>query len=357
MRYEVTARYGLATLKPESADSGRRAAADQSYLTPCVTTWLVAGSIVIVCMIWIMSSGFSFTLPYHLWLVSYPVGILIVTHYYGKRRAAPHIRMMCSAGLGSILFFIIYTAVITILSYLVASLNFPLYDRELAQWDAAIGFDWKAFLGWVNSHPLIGKILIWSYHSSIIQLVVIILLLSMTMKISRLQELCDLYVMTSLVTIVLSGLFPAAGAYAYHAPEPMLFNSLNPNAGLWHIEHYEGLRNGSYRLIELGQMQGLVTFPSFHTCFAITLAWCFRDFRWLFPIAIAFCGAVLLSTLTEGGHYLVDVLAGIVITIACIVLRQMFVSVSPNESATAHKRAWLRDHRWSSDDRREPGAA
>jgi membrane-associated phospholipid phosphatase len=133
-------------------------------------------------------------------------------------------------------------------------------------------------------------------------------------------------VMTSLVTIVVAVLLLAAGAYAYHAPEPALFNNLNPNAGLWHIEHYHGLRNGSYRLIELGQMQGLVTFPSFHTCFAITLAWCFRDFRWLFPIAIVVCGAVLVSMLTEGGHYLVDVLAGIVIAIACIVLRQMAVT-------------------------------
>jgi hypothetical protein len=326
MRYEATARYSLATLKPESADSGRRATADQSYLTPCVTMWLVAGSIVIICMIWIMSCGFSLTWPYRLWPVSYPAGILVATHYYGKRRAASQIPMICGAGICTTLFFVIYTATITVLSYLVASLNFPLYDRDLAQWDAAIGFDWKAFLGWVNSNPLIGKILIWGYHSSIVQLVVIILLLSMTMKISRLKELCDLYVMTSLITIVLAGLFPAAGAYAYHAPESALFNNLNPNAGLWHIEHYEGLRNGSYRLIGLGQMQGLVTFPSFHTCFAITLAWCFRDFRWLFPIAIAVCGAVLVSTLTEGGHYLVDVLAGIVITIACIVLRQMIVT-------------------------------
>ena len=326
MRHEATARYAFATLKPESAGIDRRAATDQSYLTPCFTTWLVAGSIAIFCIIWIMSSGFSFTCPYHLWPVSYPLGILIVSHYYGRRRAAPHIRTMCRAGISSILFFVIYTAVITILSYLVTSLNFPLYDRELAQWDAAIGFDWKAFLGWVNAHPLIGKILIWIYHSSVVQLVVIILLLSITMKISRLQELCDLYVMTSVIAVVLSGLIPAEGAYAYHAPEPTLFDNLNPSAGLWHIEHYEGLRNGSFRLIELGQMQGLVTFPSFHTCFAITLAWCFRDFRWLFPIAILVNGAVVVSTLSEGGHYLVDVLAGIVIAIACIVLRQMAVT-------------------------------
>ncbi|MGB7947060.1 MAG: phosphatase PAP2 family protein [Candidatus Binatia bacterium] len=223
------------------------------------------------------------------------------------------------------MFFVFYTATITILSYLVASLNLPLYDRDLAQWDAVIGFNWKAFLGWVNAHPYSGKMLTWVYHTSIVQLVLLILLLSMTMKISRLRELCDLYVMTSLVTIVLAGLFPSLGAYAYHAPDPALFNNLNPSAGLWHIEHYEGLRNGSYRLIELGRMQGLVTFPSFHTCFAITLAWCFRDFRWLFPMAIVVTGTVLVSTLTEGGHYLVDVLAGIVITVACIVLRHMLV--------------------------------
>jgi membrane-associated phospholipid phosphatase len=326
MRYQATAGFAIANLKRKSVACDRRAGADPSSFPPCFTTWLVAGLIGIVCVLWIVSFGFAFAWPYHLWPVSYPVGILIVSHYYGRRRAAPHIRTMCRAGISSILFFVIYTAVITILSYLVTSLNFPLYDRELAQWDAAIGFDWKAFLGWVNAHPLIGKILIWIYHSSVVQLVVIILLLSITMKISRLQELCDLYVMTSVIAVVLSGLIPAAGAYAYHAPEPMLFNNLNPNAGLWHIEHYEGLRNGSYRLIELGQMQGLVTFPSFHTCFAITLAWCFRDFRWLFPIAIVVSGTVLISTLSEGGHYLVDVLAGIVIAIACIVLRQMAVT-------------------------------
>jgi membrane-associated phospholipid phosphatase len=326
MRYQVTARYDLATVKPKSADRDRRAAADKWSLTPCFTTWLISGLIGIICIVWIMSFGFSFTWPYNLWPVSYPVGILIVSHYYGKRRAASHIRMMCAAGISSILFFVIYTAMVTVLSYLMVSLNLPLYDRELAQWDAAIGFDWKAFLGRVNAHPFIGKILIWVYHSSVIQLVLIILLLSITMKISRLQDLCDLYLMTSLIAVVLSGLIPAAGAYAYHRPEPALFNNLNPSAGLWHIEHFEGLRNGSFRSIQLDQMQGLVTFPSFHTCFAITLAWCFRDFRWLFPIAIVVSGAVLISTLTEGGHYLVDVLAGIVITIVCIVLRQMVVT-------------------------------
>jgi hypothetical protein len=69
-----------------------------------------------------------------------------------------------------------------------------------------------------------------------------------------------------------------------------------------HLSISSRCRNGSFRLIQLGQMQGLVTFPSFHTCFAITLAWCFRDVRWLFPIAILVNGAVLVSTLSEGGH-------------------------------------------------------
>ena len=321
----------LVSLNPKSGDRDRRGAAAQSYLTPCLTTWLVSGLIGIICIIWIMSSGFSFTWPYHLWPVSYPVLILIASHHYGKWRPGPHIRMMCGAGMSSVIFFVIYTAVIATLSYLIVSLNRPLNDRELAQWDAAIGFDWKAFLAWVNARPYIGKTLILAYHSSVVQFVLLIVLLSITMKISRLQELCDLYVMTSLVAVIVSGLFPAAGAYVYHRPEPTLFNNLNPAAGLWHIEHFEGLRNGSFRFIQLGQIQGLVTFPSFHTCFAITLAWCYRDFRRLFPIAILINGAVLVSTLSEGGHYLVDVLAGIAIAIACILLRRKVVSV-PNDT-------------------------
>ena len=66
-------------------------------------------------------------------------------------------------------------------------------------------------------------------------------------------------------------------------------------------------------------MQGLVTFPSFHTSLAIITTYAVRGIRFVtLPVAIL-NGLVIVSTLPEGGHYLIDVIAGAIISIIAIV--------------------------------------
>jgi hypothetical protein len=122
--------------------------------------------------------------------------------------------------------------------------------------------------------------------------------------------------------VALAGLFPAAGAYDFYQPASELYANLSTKAGSSHLEQFLGLRDGSFRSIDLGNMKGIITFPSFHTELAIITAWAFWTIRWLRYPAIALNALVVISTPTHGGHYFIDAMAGGVLALAFILLHR-----------------------------------
>src|SRR5262245_57370348 len=59
--------------------------------------------------------------------------------------------MRISTALGGTAQMVAFTAVGAPLSYLAASANFPLQDHMFDAIDRALGLDWKALLGWMNT--------------------------------------------------------------------------------------------------------------------------------------------------------------------------------------------------------------
>jgi membrane-associated phospholipid phosphatase len=68
------------------------------------------------------------------------------------------------------------------------------------------------------------------------------------------------------------------------------------------------------------QEVGVVCFPSFHVAWAILFLAALWGFRWLRIPVVLVSGMVILSTMTTGWHYFVDVLGGIILAIISIVL-------------------------------------
>jgi membrane-associated phospholipid phosphatase len=125
---------------------------------------------------------------------------------------------------------------------------------------------------------------------------------------------------TSLLTAAGMALVPAVGAYAYFNPPPELFDNFTHHAGMWHYAELMKLRSGEPFVFLADNVRGMVTFPSFHTVLGIIIAYALRGFRWLFaPVAIL-NAVMIVSTLPEGGHHLVDVLAGIAIALIGLTL-------------------------------------
>ena len=174
-------------------------------------------------------------------------------------------------------------------SYAVAALTpLPLFDGTLAVADHRLGFDWDAWTAWSRDRPWLSRSLSIAYNAMLPELVGAVLYLGFR---RRARWLLTALFVGGALTVLISGLVPAIGHL--------------PNAP--HVPVLLALRAG--RLLD-GVPQGLVSFPSYHAAVALLLTGAFRRDRWIFPAACALNGLMVFSTLSIGGHYLVDVLAG-----------------------------------------------
>src|SRR5262249_53845181 len=78
-------------------------------------------------------------------------------------------------------------------------------------------------------------------------------------------------------------------------------------------------RDGTLRHLELLNLGGIVTFPSFHAASALLYAWALWPLRWARPLLVFINGMMLAATPLNGGHYFVDVIAGITVALVSIV--------------------------------------
>jgi membrane-associated phospholipid phosphatase len=207
------------------------------------------------------------------------------------------------------------------LSYLMTSADLPLRDALLARIDRDLGFDWLHFLDTTNSSPVLAGLLVRAYQSigPVAQLAVLWPVLN-----RRGERLAEFIAILSLSTVVLCvgmWLVPAAGAFAYYRPEPQLFANFSAIGEMWSFSHaFSMLRDESLSVIDLSALQGVVSFPSFHTMLGVMTVYALRDTRWIvIPVALV-NGAMIVSTMPVGGHHLADVLAGAGLTLGAILL-------------------------------------
>jgi membrane-associated phospholipid phosphatase len=196
-------------------------------------------------------------------------------------------------------------AILASTSYVVAALSpFPMMDAMLASADRFLGFDWNAWTAWGRAHPVIWNAQAAAYDAMHPELGIVVLYLGLRQRAKRL--IVSLFV-GGIITIAVSWFVPAVGHL--------------PNAS--HVPVLLALRAG--HLLDVAP-QGLISFPSFHTTVALLLTAGLSGERWLFPIACIVNGTMVISTISMGGHYLMDVLAGIIIAGVAIHLASRWFS-------------------------------
>ena len=189
-----------------------------------------------------------------------------------------------------------------VLSYAATAAAQPLIDDNLAAADRVLGFDWLAWFFLVQAHPLLHAVLRLAYMSVLPQLAAAVVYLALSGQPARNSELVWTVGLSLAIIIPISGLLPAASAWVYYDVTNLI--------SAVHLPDFTALRAGTMQRIDLGHLEGLITFPSFHTTLAILLPYALRRDRAVFAAALALNGVMLLAVPSEGGHYLGDVLAG-----------------------------------------------
>lgn len=222
-----------------------------------------------------------------------------------SERWSPVGEMADAAGL-----WIAFTATGCVLTYLCARCAMPLRDDALESLDRAVGFDWAAWSAWVERHHMVHVVLRLAYVSLLPQIVLCCCVLPLTAGRQRLSELFWSALAAILVTAAVSALLPALGAYQHHG--------LAERAD-W-LPDLLALRRPGPVAFGLGGMNGVVTMPSFHAVLAVLFIRAHRRTGAVGYVAAALNLTMLVSTPSEGGHYLCDVIAGCMVAAASILV-------------------------------------
>ncbi len=129
----------------------------------------------------------------------------------------------------------------------------------------------------------------------------------------RSEEFIFAFAAALIATTIISALVPAIGVYQQIGLDPASLKNLNPQAYLDQLHDLAPTRDGTLRHLDLLGLAGIVTFPSFHAASAALYAWALWPAKWLRPIVVLANGAMLAATPIIGGHYFVDLFAGLAI--------------------------------------------
>ena len=251
-------------------------------------TWIIAGSVALAAAVGALGSGFAVAGVPRLAIIVAVLG-LAAYHY---RRVEPF-RLCVSA----LLLTVAFSSGFVILTYLAARLSPPLIDDCLIRCDRLLGF--STIRPWQDTRA--GIFLNVAYYSLLVQTAATIAVLGLRNQREPLERFLQQMMVAGLVVLACFLVAPAIGPC-----------TVAPTADQAHyLEHFQELRAGVRNGLDLADAEGLITFPSFHTVWALLLvAACPRPLR---TASVLLNSAVIVATLTTGWHYLSDVLAAVVV--------------------------------------------
>ncbi len=177
------------------------------------------------------------------------------------------------------------TVPILVSTYLAASLDMPQADSWLIRADEAVGFDWAAFVSFVDSRPWLAEALGYAYRSFALQLLAIPFLLGAFGHYERIYRMILSYGVICYASSIISIWFPAVGTYAMYEMGQNQLSSIDTHYGF--------------------------AFLTDHAAGALLCIWAMWPVR---PLRYLFTGWNILmaaSAISHGSHYAVDIAAGL----------------------------------------------
>jgi len=269
--------------------------------------WGVIAAMAVVTIIGYWATGLSFA-----WVSILAIGFcalpcVAVSIFYRRVRPDPYISFTTEVFAQLLLAMTLGAA----LSYPLAVTGFPYRDALLNSVDVWMGLDWRAYLKFINDRPLLAVITDLAYNSMLAQLLLLMILFVPTRRFVRLQQFVLANALGLCVALAIFIFVPAGGTYSFLRIAPHEYANLPPVMTIEQLASLDALRSGKRVLID--DLTGLITFPSFHSAWAIFYMWVFYPIKWLRVGAIQLNLLVLYSTPVQGSHYFIDLVGGAIL--------------------------------------------
>ena len=199
---------------------------------------------------------------------------------------------------------LLLTNVLVPMQYGALALRAPYADWWLAKADASLGVSVPAMTSWTWGHPRVALLAKVVYFTFAPQMLLTVLALAVGRDRERLWEFAFHFHVCLILTIASLAIWPSACAPVFYRFEPTIDTTRA-------IAQIRGFHDGLLTVVRFDDLDGLVSFPSFHVAGALLVTWAFRDRRRiLVPLAVLNAG-LCLSTVFTGEHYVIDVIAAV----------------------------------------------
>jgi len=240
----------------------------------------------------------------HLFFVLAGVVPFVVYACWRRMVAVPEI-LVC---MGSVLALAVPVLVWT---YAAMRVGMPLADERLVAMDAALGFDWHAFIAFVDARPWLADFLAFSYSSFYLQLLFLPVVLSLFGRSRQACAMVFAYCVLCLISSVVCIWYPALGTYVVYGVAAEELAAINAKFGFFFLDQFHAVRQAGHFNLTLDEAAGIVTFPSVHAGVAALCAWASWSLRWIrFPM-LALNVGMAAAAVSHANHYLIDVVAGV----------------------------------------------
>lgn len=203
------------------------------------------------------------------------------------------------------------------LSYAASTVPLPYRDAHLNAMDQWLGFDRASYLAVLNRHDALRNVLSFAYNSMMSQNILVLSAAILTRRLDRLQFYIIAFAVAVTATAAIACFIPAANAIIYLDKAPTELSTL-PGGGHSYFPVLEGLRNGTLRVIDFRSVEGLISFPSFHTANAILFVWALWPIRILRFFLVPLNLLLIAGTPLCGAHYAMDVIGGAAVACGAI---------------------------------------
>lgn len=208
-------------------------------------------------------------------------------------------------------------------AYGLQRLALPLQDQLFQNFDLAMGIRWFDWAHWIDRHPVVRTMFFYAYRTMPLQVALPLLVFAFTQRVDKVRVYLLTFTIAVVITIVVAAFVPAAG------PTAIIDESALPHlqfAGATPIDHLFRLRIEGPAVL-FGDPGGIVSFPSLHATVAVLTPFVLRNYRWLFLSLLFVNSSMLGGTISEGGHYVCDIYAGIAVAFFAYALAKRIILI------------------------------
>lgn len=205
-----------------------------------------------------------------------------------------------------------------IATYLAASLDLPLADGRLANLDAALGFNWLAYIRFIDAHPELATVLNYSYRLFSYELLALLVILPLAGQFERTYVMVAAFAVLCLLSSLVSIWFPAVGTYTTYGIPAGAYPNIDSYYGFQFLKDFLAVREHPDFILSLDNISGIVTFPSDHAAAAVLCIWAAWGVKYIRIPFVVLNALMAASAIANANHYLIDVIAGVFVAIASI---------------------------------------